>query len=74
MTKRIERKISEILELIQKSDQYIIPMEILAQLSQIQNTTFEVDEKIKARFLAALLKEYRKFKEVSSMRNSKKLA
>ena len=64
----------EILLLFQSNPLYIIPMEILVSLSRIQNTFYQVDEKIKGAFLAAMVKEHRKFKEVSSMRNCKKVA
>lgn len=44
-------------------------MEILAQLSQISSLELEINEKLKAKYMALVLREYRKFKEVSAMRS-----
>ena len=46
-------------------------MEFLAQLSNISNLDLEINETPKAKYMALILREYRKFKEVSAVRDQK---
>lgn len=74
LTRRIEKKIAELYELIIINKQYIIPMEILAKLSKISDLDLHINETLKAKYMALILREYRKFKEVSAIRDQKQMA
>ena len=49
-------------------------MEFLAQLSNISKLDLEINETLKAKYMALILREYRKFKEVSAVRDQKYMA
>ena len=65
---------AELYELIILHRQFIIPMEFLAQLSKISSLELPINETLKAKYMALILREYRKFKEVSAVRDQKQMA
>ena len=75
MAKKIEKKLQDMIELMEKYKNKVVPMEIVAQLAQIPNMQrLSLPEQLKATFMALIVREYRKFKEVSQIREHKKQA
>lgn len=75
VSKQIEKKVLELFELIRNHKYQVIPMEILGQLTALQDFgEFTVNETLKAKFLTLIVREYRKFKEVANIRQHKKQA
>jgi hypothetical protein len=62
-------------ELIRKNKPFVIPMDLLGQLTALQDFgKFSVNGPLKAKFLTLIVREYRKFKEVANIRQHKKQA
>lgn len=75
VSRSIEKKIAELYDLIRKHKSQIIPMEVLGKLTQIQDFgQYQINETLKAKFLTLIVREYRKFKEVATVRQHKRLA
>jgi len=75
VSKSVEKKVLEMFELIRKHKTAVLPMDVLGMLTQIQDFgNYQVNETLKAKFLTLIVREYRKFKEVSNIRQHKKQA
>lgn len=75
VSKGLEKKVLEMFELIRKHRSHVIPMELLGQLTALQDFgQFSVNGTLKAKFLTLIVREYRKFKEVANVRQHKKQA
>jgi hypothetical protein len=74
INKTLEKKIAEIFQLIQKYKDMVLPMDILSKLTKIQNMDFDMNETLRVKFIALILREHRKFKEVANVRQHRKQA
>lgn len=75
VSKRLEEKVLEMFELIRKNKQFVIPMDIINQLSMLQKLSkAKINPTLQGKFLSLVFREYNKFKEVANVRQYKQQA